>query len=102
MEVLFDDKNLADSRKRKGKFTKAHKQINHRIEQLISVESLAHFEKDYPGVRCHEYDGKYKGTFTIDISGNWRLHFRLTESQEGCIDKNKVTSITIIEILDPH
>jgi len=30
---------------------------------------------DLPGLRLHELKGKRKGTWTVNVSGNWRITF---------------------------
>lgn len=32
---------------------------------------------DLPGLYLHELSGKRKGTWTVRVSGNWRITFRL-------------------------
>jgi proteic killer suppression protein len=107
MEILFDDKNLADTKKRRGKFSTIAKQIEKRLVQLQSAKNLAVFGQDYPGARCHEYSGDEKGTYTVDLTGNYRLRFRPSDcppplKTDGGIDKTQVFSITVFEVFDPH
>jgi proteic killer suppression protein len=42
-----------------------------RLDAAIKPDDM-----DLPGYRFHELKGKRKGTFTVLISGNWRLTFQ--------------------------
>lgn len=33
-------------------------------------------DMDLPGLRLHELKGSRRGTWTVDVSGNWRLTFK--------------------------
>ena len=33
-------------------------------------------DMNLPGLRLHELKGKRKGTWTVDVSGNWRVTFK--------------------------
>jgi toxin HigB-1 len=33
-------------------------------------------DANFPGSRLHELSGKRKGTWSVDVSGNWRVTFR--------------------------
>jgi proteic killer suppression protein len=107
MEIFFDDEELADSRKWRGRFPTISKKLQQRFDEIKAADNLAFLERNYPGWRCHEYSGKGKGTYTIDLSGAWRLWFRPTQEPpprkpDGGIDKTNVTSITIIGVINPH
>lgn len=36
-------------------------------------------DMDLPGLRLHELKGSRRGTWTVDVSGNWRLTFKYDE-----------------------
>ena len=38
-----------------------------------SVETIK--DMDLPGLRLHELKGKRKGTWAVNVSGNWRVTF---------------------------
>jgi proteic killer suppression protein len=107
MEILFEDKELADSANWRGKFSHVSDRLKERIEALRTADNLAFVIKNYRGWRCHEYDGKGRGTYTLDLNGAWRLWFRPTKippprKLDGGIDTSQVTSITILEVINPH
>jgi proteic killer suppression protein len=106
MKVSFGHNDLADTKKRKGKFSNIFKQIEKRLDQMESAETLADLARDAPGARCHELQGEQKGTFTVDLTGNWRLRFRPEEpiplKPDGGIDKQQVVSVIIMGVYDPH
>lgn len=39
-------------------------------------EATGPHEMDLPGFRMHPLKGKYKGFFSVWVSGNWRVTFR--------------------------
>lgn len=43
-----------------------------------------------PGYRLHALKGDWKGYWSIDVSGNWRIYFKF---QDGDV---------LLEYLDPH
>lgn len=36
-------------------------------------------DMDLPGLRLHELKGESKGTWSVTVSGNWRVTFRFEE-----------------------
>lgn len=60
-----------------------------------------------PPDRCHQLTGDRDGQFAVDLVHPRRLVFQpdhnpLPHRKDGGIDKDKVTAITIIEIVDYH
>lgn len=106
MELFFEDKNLETAKKRRAKFGDRAKKIEQRISEFQSVASLTDFEHDFPSARCHEYKGKGKRTYTVDLSVNYRLKFRPVEpficKEDGGIDKSKVIALVLLGVDDPH
>jgi proteic killer suppression protein len=49
-----------------------------RIERLLDrLDASTHPEDmNLPGYRLHPLKGQRKGTYAVDVSGNWRLTFR--------------------------
>lgn len=39
-----------------------------------------------PGLRLHELRGARKGTWSVDVSGNWRVTFRFTGKDADAVD----------------
>ncbi|WP_455380855.1 type II toxin-antitoxin system RelE/ParE family toxin [Acidihalobacter prosperus] len=44
-----------------------------RLQASTSPEDM-----NLPGLRLHELKGKRKGTWAVDVSGNWRITFRFS------------------------
>ena len=48
--------------------------------QLAALDTaLTIDDMDVPGFRLHQLKGKRKGMWAINVSGNWRMTFRLHE-----------------------
>lgn len=43
-------------------------------------------DMNLPGLRLHELKGKRKGTWTVSVSGNWRITFVFTGVDAGDIN----------------
>lgn len=43
-------------------------------------------DMNLPGYRLHELKGDRKGTWSVTVSGNWRLTFTFTEGDAGDVD----------------
>ncbi len=39
-----------------------------------------------PGLRLHELSGKRKGTWAVNVSGNWRVTFRFNGIDAEVVD----------------
>jgi toxin HigB-1 len=50
------------------------------LTALISVESIARLEGP-PGWRIHQLTGDRAGTWSISVSGNWRITFDIDSSE---------------------
>ena len=48
-----------------------------RLKQILALLETAETIKDMdlPGLRLHELKGKRKGTWAVNVSGNWRVTF---------------------------
>ena len=61
------------------KGTKAGIQAKHekRLRLILARLHASTSPRDMglPGLRLHELKGKRKGTWTVDVSGNWRITF---------------------------
>ncbi|HDL64083.1 MAG TPA: peptidase [Proteobacteria bacterium] len=61
------------------KGTKAGIQVKHekRLRLILARlhASASPRDMDLPGLRLHELKGKRKGTWTVNVSGNWRITF---------------------------
>jgi proteic killer suppression protein len=43
-------------------------------------------EADLPGYRLHALKGELRGFWSITVSGNWRVIFRMTDGQPSDVD----------------
>lgn len=63
--------------------TKSGIQAEHerRINLILSRlhASTSPKDMDLPGLRLHELTGKRKGTWSVNVSGNWRITFEFDE-----------------------
>jgi plasmid maintenance system killer protein len=108
MEISFSDRKLADSNRRRVKYSNnnIYRKIDQRISTLAAAPNLATLAKEHPQLNCHEYTGKEKGTYTVDLNGPLRLWFcpepPIPYREDGGIDTLRVTSIIIIDVINPH
>lgn len=53
-----------------------------RLENLLAVLKVAREPKDMdlPGARLHPLKGRYRGFWSVDVSGNWRLIWRFDDA----------------------
>lgn len=53
-------------------------QFASRLERLLDrLDSATHpQDMNLPGYKFHELKGQRKGTYSVSVSGNWRLTFR--------------------------
>ena len=49
-----------------------------KLQRVLTAldEATGPHEMDLPGFRMHPLKGKYKGFFSVWVSGNWRVTFR--------------------------
>ena len=52
-----------------------------RLTTLDAAETVE--EMDVPGWRLHELSGNRRGTWAVNVTGNWRLTFRF-ENGDAC------------------
>ncbi len=43
-------------------------------------------DMDLPGLRLHQLKGKRQGTWSVRVSGNWRVTFRFVEKDAFDVD----------------
>lgn len=55
-----------------------------RLTVLDAAEDIA--EMDIPGWRLHQLKGDRVGTWSVNVTGNWRLTFRFTEGDAFDVD----------------
>ncbi len=61
--------------KRSAKIVRSHVS---KLERILSAldEATGPNEMDLPGYRLHRLKGKSKGSFSVWVSGNWRVTFQ--------------------------
>ena len=59
-----------------------------RIIRLLDLLADAHapMEMDLPGLRLHQLSGNRRETWSIRVSGNWRITFRFENGEAVDID----------------
>ena len=59
-----------------------------RVEEILSLLDAAESieDLDVPGYRLHPLVGSLKGYWSIRVTGNWRIMFRLEESSVFDVD----------------
>lgn len=97
---LTTDKGLVKS------YGKLAKKLKQRRIQLESADNLEDISK-LPVLRLHQYIGKDKGTWSIDIQENWRILFEINQDpipslEDGGIDLKAISIISIESVEDPH
>ncbi len=80
--------------------------IQNRLAVLRNASNLYLVPTSRPE-RLHQLSGNRKGQFAVDLVHPQRLLFEpnhdpVPENEEGGIDKDQVTAITIIEVTDYH
>lgn len=111
MEIYFRNTKLAkvmneEARLKKEYGAKNAKQIRLRLAVLSASVSLS----DVPTVppdRRHQLSGDYKGCFAVDGEHPFRVIFEpahdpLPQKPDGGLDLQKVTAITILDVVDYH
>lgn len=86
--------------------TEMAKKIMLRQDFLRAAASLAQVLTN-PPTRRHELKGSRQGQFAVDLTGNYRLIFEpsqnpLPRKQDGGVDLEKITAITILSVEDYH
>jgi proteic killer suppression protein len=54
------------------------------LADLGAAETLGHLRR--PGYRLHALQGQLSDSSAIDVSGNWRIVFRLESGHVGDVD----------------
>ena len=62
--------------------------LRDRLENVLSVLDAAASpaDADLPGYRLHPLKGKLKGHWSVTISGNWRVTFRVEKGDAVDLD----------------
>jgi len=110
MEIQFATKKIMkifnDESQLMRVYGSLYKKIKLRMNVLRSAPNLA-FVPIVPPDRCHKLKADRAGQFAVDLIHPYRLVFKPSvdpppRTKDGDIDKEKVVSITIIEVVDYH
>ena len=65
-----------------SKFLKQYAKVSDKIQTAVK-ERMALFEEDFyhPLLRNHELEGKYAGYRSINITGDWRALYRISDNK---------------------
>lgn len=82
------------------------KALRVRLDDMSAATTLATLRK-LPQMRCHELTGDRKGQLAVDLRHPYRLIFTpanqpIPTKPDGGLDWDKVTAITILEVVDYH
>ena len=82
------------------------KLIQQRLMELRAADCLSDIS-NLPPPRCHMLDGNRDGCFAVDLKDPFRLVFEplhnpLPLKDDGGIDRTRVTSILILEVVNYH
>jgi toxin HigB-1 len=79
LKRLFEDD---DARGVPSDFAKRLRNILSFVNAATSPEQAASF----PGLRLHQLKGKLRGTWSVSVSGNWRIVFRFENGDAYEVD----------------
>lgn len=100
MRVKYKDNKLAklctDEREMQKKRPDLRKKLRLRIKALETADTLGALPTDDPGGAWHDLKGKRVGTWSGELSGNWRLMVEPTPDALTAVD------VTVIDIEDYH
>jgi toxin HigB-1 len=59
-----------------------------RLRKILALlETAEKFDDmDLPGLKLHELKGNRKGTYTVSVSGNWLITFKLQDGDVSDVD----------------
>lgn len=82
------------------------KKLKQRMMELNAADTLADVSH-LPPPRCHELTGDRAGQFSVDLVHPYRLLFipandPVPYCEDGGVDREQVTEVEIIEIVDTH
>lgn len=83
---------LAGQNSPKGMGERDAKKVRHMLTVLAGAANLQDVAKAFPGWRLHPLSGPLQGHWSLDVTGNWRLTFRMDRPGE----------ITELDFRDTH
>lgn len=70
---------LAGNNRPKGLGPRDAARIEQQLLMLAAAVSLEQVARSYPGWNLHPLQGPLAGNWSLDVTGNWRLIFRMDE-----------------------
>ena len=111
MKIVFQTSKLTKTFNSTSALQKAYgdriaQAIMRRLAVLKNARTLSLVPTTKPE-RCHQLTGNRRGQYAIDLIHPYRLIFKATHEpiprkENGAIDTDQVTAITIIEVVDYH
>ena len=100
------EKQLKDASSIKTAFGPLAKLIVRRLDEIESAPSLMVLMQ-ISQTNCHPLKGRRKGQWAVNVSGNYRIIFQITDDplpmkSETEIDHANVKEVEIVEIIDYH
>jgi len=109
MEIRFKSSRIQKSCNSERESVRAWGTLNarklrQRLAELSAAETLEGMRK-LPAARCHPLKGDRAGQFAVDLAHPYRLVFEpannpVPKKNDGGIDLEKITSITILSVED--
>lgn len=80
--------------------------IMSRLAVLKNARTLSRVPTTRPA-RCHQLRGKRSGQYAVDLKHPYRLVFKPNHEpiplrEDGGVDTDRVTAITVIDVVDYH
>ena len=99
-------KQLASPSEIKKAFGSMAQKVSLRLHQIKNSPTLAVL-MSIPGAKCHPLKGAMSGEWAVEVSGNYRMIFKLNHNpvpkrEDNSINANLVTKILILSIEDYH
>jgi proteic killer suppression protein len=90
------EKQCTDERELRRKWPKVEKKLRLRVKALYAVRTLGDLPVEDPGGAWHDLKGDRSGTWSGELSGNWRLIV------EPSPNKLHASEVTVVDIEDYH
>jgi proteic killer suppression protein len=77
-------KTLFETGRSRGVAADLHRRLIRQLDFLNRAKSAQ--DMNLPGYRFHELKGARKGTYSVTVSGNWRITFTFDETDAHDVD----------------
>ena len=77
-------KRLYEKGERQGVGANMHARVEEILSVLEAAETIE--EMDIPGYRLHELKGNLQGLWSVRVTGNWRILFRVVDGEMHDVD----------------